>query len=119
MDAPGRYDIIASCNVNGTGSQDSPQGSVYPNSGVPGVVTARSAVGVYTATLPGGGVPEAECVVVATPIDDLDGATPQLTRPAAIVHTSDTVKTIRFFDEAGAAADRNFALTIIRSRKKT
>lgn len=111
--------IIASCNVNGTGSEDSPQGSIFPNSGVAGVVTARSAVGVYTATLPGSGVPEGECVVVATPIDDVDGVLPLLTRPAAIEHTSDTVKTIRFFDQAGAAADRNFALTIIRSFKKT
>ncbi len=118
MDFPNRLVVAASGNVNGVGGDTLP-GSLYPGSGVAGFVPAKAADGVFTITLPGAGLNEKECVVIVTVIDEANGVLPKLTRSPAVEHTSDTVKTVRFLDEAGVAADRNFAVTVIRNHKRS
>jgi hypothetical protein len=87
--------------------------TVHFNAGAPeiskqnGVVSsvADTATGVVTITLDGGGIDESEAYCVVTP-KGTAAAVP------VISHTSDTVKVVRLFTDAGAAVDQDFDLLI-------
>ena len=69
---------------------------------------ARTGAGVYTFTLPSDqGIDATQCIGLVT----ARGATYGV---GTVTHTSDTVKTIRMFDAAGAAADVDFDLVLIK-----
>jgi hypothetical protein len=83
-----------------------------------GVAPARTGAGVYTLTFPGGsandrgGVDAGECVCLATL--RFAGAQSEIT----VEQTSDTVKTVRTFDSAGQAADRDFDFVIMKAQSQ-
>lgn len=69
-----------------------------------GVATATTGTGVYTLTL-NEGIDALECHVSVTPDTTLE---------SGVVHTSDTVKTVSFLDNAAAATDSIFSAQIFR-----
>lgn len=92
---PAPFNVIAAGQVDGaTGNADK----------VAGATPARTGAGVYTITL-GQDVDATECVCLVTP-----GGTAAI--HAVCTQTSDSVKTVRTFDAAGAAADADFSFVI-------
>ena len=65
------------------------------------VSVTRTAAGIFVVTLEAGGIDASECVVATS----VGLGTAQM---LSVVHTSDTVKTILSFSDAGAAADPTF-----------
>ncbi len=111
-DAYKRYDIIASGSVVGA------TGLLAAGGGPAGAVTARTGPGVYTITLPGGGVAQAECSVQINPKGD--DTTGNVQAPS-VEHTSDTVKTVHlsiFNDDGNTPSDLDFMFTIVRGYKR-
>lgn len=83
-------------------------GPVYSQTTARGCVIANTGVGIYTLTLDGGGADSAECQVDV----ECRFATALM---ACVIHTSDTVKTISFFDDGGLAADpTDFSVTVTK-----
>lgn len=113
--------IVAFGSVVGATGASVP-GPVNPITGqsVPltrGVTPARTGAGVYTLTFPGldandrGGIDAGECIGLATLRGGVDGA-------LEIEHTSDTVKTVRTFNTAGAATDRDFDFILFKAQSQ-
>lgn len=79
--------------------------------GASGATIARTGVGVYTLTLPDGGVDGTQCMVLAMPC-----AATAVPLGFEVVHTSDTVKTITVRTSAAgnAATDSDFNFILAR-----
>ncbi len=87
-----------------------------------GVIPARTGAGVYTLTFPGnnandrGGVDAGECVSFQSLRGPAGGG--GVDGSVLLEHTSDTVKTVRTFNTAGVATDRDFDFIILKAQSQ-
>lgn len=92
---PAPFSVIAAGKVTGADGASSKTA---------GATTARTAAGVYTLTL-SQEVDATEATVLVTPVRATFAS-------ATVEHTSDSVKTIRTWDAAGAALDADFNFVV-------